>query len=202
MKTLILRIVWILSRGQSLIAVLAVSLLHYATVSCFPENTTEIHRVVALIFQLAGGALVLYTINSNLVTLKNENILSTWLRSGKPWPSNNPLQTIHISAKTAASTYRAVEGTVTLTPATVEGKLEHLQKQIDELRKKHQSSLSELMNKNEEHTQELREQINKTQESQNSLKNNLNEIAIGGLTYQILGILLVLYGSITGYLAS
>lgn len=58
------------------------------------------------------------------------------------------------------------------------------------------------MNKSEEHTQEFREQINNTQKFATLLKNNLNEIAIGGLTYQILGIFLVLYGSITGYLAS
>ena len=67
------------------------------------------------------------------------------------------------------------------------------------MRVEHNSSIKELRKEHQIKSQELRELINNTQRSLALLNDNFSKISVGGITLQIFGVFLIIYGSITSY---
>ncbi len=198
MKTFIRTIKWAW-KAWPLWLLIGVAILHYLAHSFFPQSTTSINKSVALACQLVGGALVLLSIDSNLGILRKENLFGAFIAYLKRFPPINLPQQISLSSQLNIKTSVLGELTIGKNPETIEGKLEYLQEQIDELKEKYTKSLIELKTENQKNIQRLQEQINNAQSSVALLENNLDKVSAGGVPVQIFGVLLVVYGSITGH---
>lgn len=198
METLKRTIVWAL-QPWPLWLMCFIAILHYQIYLFFPETLSSTNKLIALICQLAGGALVLISIDSNLGVLKRSNLLKFFVSYIKKFPPINPPQTGIIEGKIKSTVYASGELTTAKTPTTLEDKLSYLQEQIDELKEKHQKSILSLRQEYEKKLSDISFQIHKTERSINLLRADFENISVGGISLQIFGILLLLYGAITGY---
>jgi hypothetical protein len=175
--------------------------MHYLAYSFFPESTTSVNKTVALVCQLIGGGLVLFSIDSNLGIIRKTRLFKAFFAYLKRFPPINHPKSVSVTYNFDTCVSVSNKPPIKTKPTTLEGKLEYLQDQIDELREKHESSLVELKKENQKHIENLRQQIIKTQGSVTLLEKNLDKISVGGASVQIFGIFLVIYGAIIGYIA-
>jgi len=199
MEAFVRTIKWLLEAWPfwSLLIIFAI---HQTAVLSFPEYTETIHKSIALICQLVGGVSVLLSIDSNLGIIRKDNLIGVFIEYLQRFPLINSPKIRSGRAQLKVTTSTQADARVIKTPKTVEGKLEYLQEQIDELREKNRISQNELRKENEKRALKLQEVIGNIQNSISVLKNNLATVSVGGITLQVFGVLLVVYGSITGYM--
>lgn len=105
------------------------------------------------------------------------------------------------SARVHVNVGAEAEAHITRHRSSVEEHLAYLQEQIEALREKMRNTEKELKSGVEKVKNELQSQIDNTQRSLALLEQNLDQVSVGGVPLQLFGVLLVAYGSVTGYLA-
>ncbi len=188
-------------RAWPLILIVLLLGVHFSVLNCLSYNASEINKTISLAFQIIGGLLVLYSIDSNIGIIKKNNLLSMFLDYIKEFPlvSKSATLNIHSSIHTHSSLDAVL--TVGRNPKSVEEKLEYLQEQIVELKNTVERELRKLTEKIEKETKETKNTINKTKEDMSHIKMQIEKVSIGGIKAQIFGVLLIIYGSIVSYIA-
>ena len=163
-------------------------------------DNSQINKTIAFIMQLSGGLLILVSIDSNIELFKNNSLLGmvkSWYKK-RPWKKQEKP--------------KGVEGSLSITlpglqvnargyqqPNTIEGKLELLQTKIDWINediKKNQKVTNEKL----QHLESAVSQNNNTQSQQiSNLKNDLVQSSVGGVKFQVFGVLLVFYSSVLSF---
>lgn len=165
-------------------------------------DNSQINKFISFLMQLSGGLLILISIDSNIELFKNNSLvgmIKSWYEI-RPWKKQeNP---------------KGVEGNISLTilepqfnvrgyqqQSTIEGKLELLQTKID--------WLNEDVKKNQKVTGEklqclettLSQSNNNQTQQVNNLKKDLVQSSVGGVKFQVFGVLLVFYSSVLNFFA-
>lgn len=63
-------------RSWPVIIIVILFIAHLSLVDYFCSNVSEVHKIIALITQLIGGLLILYSIDSNIGIIKDKNLLA------------------------------------------------------------------------------------------------------------------------------
>ena len=164
---------------------------------CWSNQTID--KYLSFGLNISGGLLVIYSIDSNLGLFKKGNLftlLKNWIKSF-PMIKGEPLI---ITAQPCHSVSTALPGRIELTkpPESIEELYRYTQEQISLLRKdlkNERRNRDEVINKITNEWSTKHTALNK---SVSEINEQLKSVAIGGVKLQVLGVLLVTYGSYVG----
>jgi len=188
-----------LSRAWPVWAMCAVLAAHLLLVRAFPSSATEINASAALISQLVGGLLVLHSLNSAIGLVKKGSLFSLFLQYLKEFPLFRRPQVAYMQGISSASMSGTAEASVTRKPKTIEEQIAYLQEQLGDLRRDTQEGLRKANAKIDLLAQETSAKIEETSQDLRKLRETFEESTTSGVTEQIFGALLVIYGSIAAY---
>lgn len=201
MVKLISLIKWIWNVTWPALLLATIFILHVSSVSYLDTPTSEIHKLVALCTQVIGGVLILYSIDSNIGIYKKQNLISLYWANLKTCPllKKQKKTTRHSSS----SSILGLSGSNTShkKPETVEEKIALLEIQIGELRQELRGNHSKLANNISQLSQELTKEIQKTNTTLSTLNYKVEEASTGGISIQIFGFMLMVYGAFSGYIS-
>ncbi|MEJ6121469.1 hypothetical protein MT390_06230 [Vibrio sp. 2-Bac 85] len=173
--------------------------MHYGAVAYLEIDLHEVNNVIALITQLVGGLLILYSIDSTIGILSGASLAQDFVSYLKEFPLRKRSQVSNISGilmNGFASTLSATDGGM---PKSVEDQILYLQNKINSLETKVAKNHEELklnINKKEE---QLNKRLDDTNKTLNNIERKFIDVSIGGVKIQILGVVLMIYGSVTSY---
>jgi hypothetical protein len=202
-----------LARGWPVLGVLPIILLHLLmyygpclgdvagySVPC--PNGSQINKALALVLQIIGGLLVLYSIDSNLGLFEKGKLMTL----GRKWLISHPfakteVESISLSDSVNFDTAIVIEDIEREIPVSLDERVNLLFEYVERLKK-------DLRMQKELHEKRVKDLEGKLIEKQASLsssideiKNNLESVAIGGLKLQVFGVVLVIYGSSLSYIS-
>ena len=192
MKNTIEFIIWLINGLWPLLVILI----------CHPIASYFLtYKLISLIAQILGGVLVLYSIDSNIQTFNEKNIVAIF----KDWLRTNPRNKRSVIVQPQI-------GSITLTgcrpklivgrnPRSIDEKFEFLQEQINELTSEVEYQFKELKIKADRHVKETKGQINDIKSDLDGIELKIKEASIGGIKIQVFGVLLMVYGAFCGYIA-
>jgi len=174
-----------------------------ATLPCFYESicwsNSEIDKYLSFGLNITGGILVLYSIDSNLGLFKKGNLLTLFTNWAKTFPliKRKPINIVVEPSRIQVTAHDArVE--LNKPPESIEELYKYIQNQISLLRKdmKEDRRIREAaLNKV---TQDWSTRHSKISKDVSEINEQLKAVAIGGIKWQVLGVLLVIYGSYIG----
>ena len=163
-------------------------------------NNVEINKLMGLLFQISGGLLILYSIDSNLGHFKNNGLFKIF----KDWFKTCPIlkrgtQTITASCVISNSSGSSATIRSYKAPETIDEKIAHLQQQIDWAEEDRQEEnikiyqrISDVSSKFDKHHQQ-------TNSNLNDLNLKFESVTVGGLKWQVFGFNLLFYSAILSY---
>ena len=184
-----------------IIILLVLLLFHWFLISYFCLSAGTTNKSIALISQITGGLLVLYSIDSNIGVLRGKSLfemVTNYLREC-------PLIRRSVVVGAQAGSYGISGAKAKLTfgrnPKSIEEKLEYLQEQINEARRDFEQEIKGLNQTIDANSKEMKTKIEATQTALITIGSKMDEVSIGGIKIQLFGVLLLIYGSISEYFA-
>lgn len=200
MARLILLIKWIGGMWPVLVPC-AFAAVHYVLASNAGVDWSAENQLIALVLQIVGGILVLYSIDSNLGIINNTSLLHMFFGYMKRFPLIKRSYTLSAdSAKFEFMGYPA-KFRVGGPHNTIEEKVEYLQRQIDWLKEDLGEEVKRLNSMFAAAEAQTSEQVAALRKSVGSVERKVTELSAGGIQTQIFGVLLMIYGAVTGYYA-
>jgi len=194
----LLKYIW---RAWPVIIILFILTFHILLIRYLMLPPVTTHKTISLFSQLFGGLLVLYSIDSNIGIIKRKNLYDIFRAYLKEFPLIKRHVTIQAHSGAMTLTGGKVKLRVTRNPKTLDEKIEYLQEQLNEVRREVETETTELHKKIDTRAEAIDARLNDTQETIKNIETKIEEVSIGGIKIQIFGLLLVVYGSITGYIA-
>jgi hypothetical protein len=198
MKSIRSLLVWVWRTWPAIILCI-VGALHYALIHCLSLPPDKVTKLFSLFTQLGGGAVVLYSVDTNIGVFRKSSlrgILKQYLKEC-PIPSRNV--TVGMSAVSAVSASGIAALTTGRNPQTIDDKLAYLQEQIDGVKAELMRKVGEISTQMQKITAVLRSEIYGISTSLNVLESKVVDTVVGGIKQQIFGLLLVVYGAIADY---
>ncbi len=172
---------------------------HVFLIQHFSTCKSDINKTISLFTQIVGGLIILYSIDSNIGIIKKINLLGVFVRYLKEFPLFTKNVTLNIQGAVHSTFGCHAALTVARNPKTIEEKIEYLQEQITEVKNELISQTKTLDEKIDKETKGLKKQIQKAQSELGQVKRQIEDVSIGGIKIQFFGVLLMVYGSISGY---
>lgn len=187
-----------LSKAWPFILVTLLGALHYNAIKIVPNDKIELlNNTIASFTQVAGGLIVLSSINSNLGLFRQISLLSIFQRWLKSFPYFRRIEKITSSGHCEMPCFTvSSEGHTSNLCNTLEEKIVEAQRQIDELRDIVYRKERELLSKIYQIENNLKNEIYKNQNDIQELNDLVSKSTTGGINTQIFGVLLVVYGAI------
>lgn len=177
----------------------ALASAHYVLVSSTEADWSTENKLVALVLQIVGGILVLYSIDSNLGITKNTSLAGMFLDYMKRFPLIKRSYTLNVDSAHHEVTVHPAKLRVSGTYNTIEEKVAHLQKQIDWLKEDMDDEVKHLKSMLAEAEAKSSGQITEMRRSIGSVERKVTELSAGGIQTQIFGVLLMVHGAVAGY---
>jgi len=200
MMRLILLIKW-LTRSWPVLLTSALAYAHYYVAVNFSINLEALNKTIALILQIIGGLLIIYSIDSNIGIVSNKSLYSFV----KEWLVSIPLftksVTLQVDSCRSTMTGQPVKIRVGNSTETLEGKVEYLQKQIEWLKEDLNDEVKHLKEIQNNSEKRVNEEISKLNGKVGVIDTKMNKVSLGGVKIQFFGIMLMVHGSISSYLA-
>lgn len=192
--------VW-LWRAWPVILLLGAISLHMIALSAFADRGTFVNKLTGTFLQVAGGVIVLLSLDGNLGLFKQQTLLAALILWVKEFPRGNH-RTISLGVGMATGLNMAASLTVgRRTPTTLEERVAQLEQRITEESERLRSferSTAELL---AAVRSELRQSIAAVDTGLRELTTKVERSAIGGLKQQLFGVLLAVYGAIVSVFA-
>lgn len=164
-----------------------------------PVDWEGINKVIPPVFQIIGGILILYSIDSNLGIAKNTSLYRVFVNYMKSFP----LIKNHYTLEAGSGTYNIIGHPAKIRVSgltnTVEEKIIYLQKQIDWLKEDLVCGVNNINSKISAAEDRATESITELSTKLGSVENKITDLSIGGLKTQIFGVLLMIHGSAVSY---
>lgn len=200
MDTLLRLTIWFW-KAWPIIIVTFLICLHLQLLNCYPQDNNFIHKTISLVTQLFGGLLILYSLNSNIGVVNQKTLLALLKAYFRDFPLFKKSVTEGAQVLESSEPTDKQEATVVRNPKYIEEKIEYLQNQINELKQDAQGRIEELNARIEQQSKEIGIKTQKIDSTILNLESKIKEISIGSLKSQLLGVLLMLYSAISGYIA-
>ncbi len=176
---------------------LIIGVLHIYLIKYLCLDAIKVNKAVSLSLQIIGGLLILYSIDSNISTYRGGNIFSHFLGNLKKCP----LFKQDLNYKGNSVSISLVGGKGDWSIAKTGNDIEYLQSQIDQLKRQFIAQAQEHDKKAKELEIKLRAEISETSSEIESFKSKVVEANTNGLSFQVFGVLLMIYGGTCGYFA-
>jgi len=200
MKQIFFTLKWLL-RAWPVIIPIIVILLHVTVLCYFQDKESEINKVLSLSLQVVGGMFVLYSIDSTIGIIKGQSLLTivkNWMRS---FPFIKKTTVVAVSA----SSHSMFRGKVKLrglkAANTVEEKIDYLQQQITWLKEDLNEEIVVLNSKFCNAEKRLGSSIQDTNKQLSDFQTQVENVSIGGIGMQFMGVVFMVHGAIAGYIA-
>lgn len=173
--------------------------LHFFLIkyTCFEINT--INKNISLFSQITGGLLILYSIDSNIGVIKEKNLLAVFYSYINAYP-RTPKTYVHrgeIGIKITNNTKARVSES--FEAKTIENKINHLHDQVNSLSSDIRNLSADTSKKITTIANAVTVQNSKTAASLKNVESKLEGVSVGGIKIQLLGVFLMIYGSVSGY---
>jgi len=175
--------------------------VHLLLLNSFPQNVGTINKVISLLTQMFGGLLILYSIDSNIGVIKQKSLLILLATYFKEFPLIKRPIIIETQCSPIAISGRKAKIILGRDPKSIEEKIEYLQYQIIEIKHDIEQEKKELNDKIDRQSKELSVQIQEAKSGLQNLELKMDEVSTGGVKVQLFGVLLMVYGAISGYAA-
>lgn len=174
---------------------------HLLLLSRFPQGAVLINKSIALITQLIGGLLILYSIDSNIGIIKQKSLLALLANYFKEFPLIKRSITLEAQGAAMAITGGKARITVGRNPQSIEEKIQYLQDQINEIGQDLEQETKDINEKIDRQAKEMNAKIQEHKSALRNLESRMDEVSTGGIKPQLFGVLLMIYGAISGYAA-
>jgi hypothetical protein len=187
-----------LSKAWPFVLVTFLAVLHYDAIKIVPDNKIELlNNAIASFTQVAGGLIVLSNINSNLGLFRQISLWSIFKNWLKSFPYFRRTENIDGSGHCEIPCFTVSAESHANNPCnTLEEKIEEAQRQINELRDIFYRKERELLSKLYQIDNNLKKEIYKNQNDIQKLNDLVSKSTTGGISTQIFGVILVVYGAI------
>lgn len=200
MRTLLRLIQWF-GRAWPVIVIVLVICGHFLLLDYFSQSNEFINKTASLLAQLAGGFLILYSIDSN-IGIMNEKSLHTMLKNYfKEFPLIKKSVVVELKGLEVTVSAGKLKVVVERNPQSIDEKIQYLQEQIDQLKRQLEQESKELNMKIERQSEEINAQIQNAKSTLRIFEDKMVEVSTGGIKVQLFGILLMVYGAFAGYFA-
>jgi hypothetical protein len=200
---------WIFVKAWPIFAFIPILFIHllFMYAPCIDNDflrydNSQVNKLISFLMQLSGGLLILISIDSNIELFKSNSLVGmakSWYEK-RPWKKpeepKNVEASISITLPPIQFNARGYQ-----VPTTTEGKLELLQTKIDWINediKKNQKITGEKL-------QSLESAVSQNSNNQSqqikTLQNDLVQSSVGGVKFQVFGVLLVFYSSVLSFFA-
>ena len=178
-------------------------IIHWFLISyfCLSAGTGTTNKSIALIWQITGGLLVLYSIDSNIGVLRGKSLFEMVTNYLRECPLIRRSVVVGAQAGSYGISGAKAKLTVGRNPKSIEEKLEYLQEQINEARRDFEQEIKGLNQTIDANSKEMKTKIEATQTALITTGSKMDEVTIGGIKIQLFGVLLLIYGSISEYFA-
>lgn len=195
-------------RGWPVLVILLIIITHQLSsqLQCIPNfscwSNQQVDHFMSFALNLTGGCFVLYSIDSNLGVFRKGGIATLF----KKWVKSCPLikgEPLVIKAKSINSTSTVFGGEVTLneTPKSVEDLYKYTQAQFASIK----GNIKEQRRHTDEKISLLSSKVSADNADSNkkisAINQQLQTVAVGGFKLQLLGVMLVVYGSYLSFSA-
>lgn len=188
---------WLL-RAWPFLVTGAIMAAHYSMYLFTPVHIAAINKVAAFVLQVIGGLIVLYSVNQNTGLFRQQNLVNMAAEWFRAFPLIRKSVTLSIDGACIATAGGEAEFRVTRKCNTIEEKLADLEKQIQECRQlvlDKEKRLKDMIGKVDS---SLCEKIAQNVSQIDEVRSLLQESVVGGVTAQVFGVLLVVYGAAVG----
>lgn len=159
------------------------------------------NKTISLFTQILGGVIVVYMINSNIGIISNKNlrkILSDYIRNCPLFKRNIVLEAEEGSIGVTGGN---VEFSIIRHPKSIEEEITYLQEQIEWVKRELKQKIVDVNEKIDRNSRETKSENQKYSVAVNNIESKLGKFSLGSLKIQLFGVLLMIYGAISGYLA-
>jgi len=178
------------------------AIIHIAVNAVFSIDIMSVmNKIISIGFQIGGGFLILYSIDSNIGIVNNNSLftlLTSWFKS---FPlikrAYTTLQADPTSIKVGSYGKIRVGGP----GRTTEEHIKYLQKQIDWLKDDFNEEVKNLKGLITRLKQRMNNELPEIRTAIGSVDRKITEISVGGIRHQVFGVLLMIHGAVANYLA-
>lgn len=189
-------------RAWPALVTLAILFLHLLLVPFFQLDCRATNRLVSLITQLAGGLLILYSIDSNIGVFKHKTLIHVFIEYLKQCPLVTRSVSVGAANVIAVAGMSAVgKASARRSPTTIEEEMQYLREEVAELRRDLTQQGKDINEKIDRGLQDIRARVQDTENLVRRTASTFEEVTIGGFQMQLFGILLMVYGAFAGYLS-
>jgi hypothetical protein len=172
---------------------------HISILHNFPADIKGINRLVSLVSQLIGGLFVLYSIDSNLFLFRGRRLHQTFGDVIREVRRFGKSVTIQVQGLSTSSSIGSATVTTVVLPTTLDERVDYLERKISEMEKDAFKKSAEIHQKIADHKNDIEARISSLSTSVEALQNKMLEATVGGFKSQLFGVLLLVYGAISGY---
>ncbi|QKI88782.1 hypothetical protein [Thiomicrorhabdus xiamenensis] len=164
-----------------------------------PDELNEINRLASISFQLIGGLIVLWSIDSNLGVIKNSSLIKMLTSYLKGFFELGKTQVIKVDFLQNESHFGKAQIRHTKKIESIEDKIDYIQEQLDFVENQSKELVEELRSDFQNELLVLKQEIRSCKKTLKLIDRNLSDISIGGIPQQVFGVFLVIYGSVISY---
>lgn len=188
-------------RAWPVLVLIVLIFFHLLLVNFLCLNASTINKTISLISQLVGGLLILYTVDSNIGIINKKNLFSIFANYLREFPLIKRSVVIEAHGISMGTSAYKARVTVGRNPKSIEEKIEFLQEQINEVKRDIEQESRDINEKIDRYSKEMNIKIQETKSTILNIETKMEEVSIGGIKAQFFGVLLMIYGSISGYVA-
>lgn len=200
MRSLSALLNWLL-RAWPVLALVPIAFAHSIAYQHFPAETGMVNKITGTVLQVVGGLIVLYSVNTNLGLFREQHfgsIIIGWFRS---FPLFRKSVTVACSGSGSLAFGGSARISVRRATNTVEEKIAELERQIDEFRQHVNEDIQAVNARIGQVHAELSIAVATNTNTLNQLSSKLELATVGGFKQQAFGVLLAIYGAVTGVFA-
>ncbi len=193
-------LIW-LWRAWPILSLFPVIFIHALLIHYFCLNASTTNKIFSYGSQIAGGLLILYSIDSNIGVIKGKTLIEVLVNYIKECPLKKlPLQVeVHDGVNVVAGGKAKVA--YCRNPKTIDAKIEYLQEQIKNVKRDLEQESKDLHNKIDLQAKNMGIEIQKTKSTLQTIESRMEKVYVGGIKGQLFGVLLIVYGAFSGYFA-
>lgn len=178
--------------------------IHKQALGLLPFSDSAIHAGTALGLQLIGGLLVIFSIDQNLGLLNKSRLLGMAKNFALAILNFGKIQEIALGAAiaTAHGLSASAEVVKAKTTKTLEQRVQELEKELGRLDERITEESKKIDKKLDDAMKKIRKQQSDLAQSVNDLRSKLESITVGGVKFQLLGVMYLVHGAIAAFLSA
>lgn len=195
-----LTICW-LWRTWPVLVPIGIASVHAIAADQIAADWSELNQIISLVFQILGGLLVLYSIDSNLGAMMQGSLLKSLLTYVRSCPIVRRDTVVQIGAARMDMTGHPVTIRTGLPGKSVEERLAQIERRLEWLKQDLNDEVSHLKSRIQAVDERVSKDLSKVRSEVSTVETKVTAISIGGMKIQILGVCLLVYGAVASYVA-